>query len=181
MLDWLKEILGDNYTEEIDKAVSKEIGKLFVSRSDFNEVNNEKKRLKEQISERDNQLNELKKIDADGLQAKIKELQEANEKAQKDYESEIAKIKLHSKIDAALASAKDPVGVKAHLNMDEIKLDGDKVIGLDAQLEKIKKDYGFYFETQPAGKGGMPQNPGGGKDEGTLADEIKAGIFGKKE
>ena len=27
MLEWLKEILGDSYTEEIDKKVSAEIGK----------------------------------------------------------------------------------------------------------------------------------------------------------
>jgi hypothetical protein len=45
MLDWLKTILGDSYTEEIDNAVSKEIGKGFVARADFNAVNDEKKNL----------------------------------------------------------------------------------------------------------------------------------------
>lgn len=180
-MDWLKNILGDSYTDEIDKAISKEIGKLFVARADFNELNNEKKELKKQLEERDNQLEELKKVDAAGLQEKIKELQEANENAKKEYESELAKVKLNSKIDAALAGVKDPVGVKAHLNMDEIKLDGDNVIGLDAQIEQLKKDYAFYFETQPAGKSGIPQNPAGGDDGGTLADEIKSEIFGKNE
>lgn len=38
MLEWLKTILGDAYTEEIDKKVSEEIGKNFVARADFNEV-----------------------------------------------------------------------------------------------------------------------------------------------
>lgn len=33
MLDWLKEILGDNYSEEIDKKVSAKIGENFVSRT----------------------------------------------------------------------------------------------------------------------------------------------------
>ncbi len=36
MLDWLKEILGDNYYEEIDKKVSAKIGGNFVSRTDCN-------------------------------------------------------------------------------------------------------------------------------------------------
>ena len=37
-LEWLKPILGDGYTEEIDKAVSEQIGKGFVARADFNEL-----------------------------------------------------------------------------------------------------------------------------------------------
>ena len=41
MLDWLKTILGDAYTEEIDKKVSEEIGKGFVARADFNALNAE--------------------------------------------------------------------------------------------------------------------------------------------
>ena len=38
MLDWLKTILGDAYTEEIDKRISAEIGKGFVARTDFNDL-----------------------------------------------------------------------------------------------------------------------------------------------
>lgn len=36
MLSWLKDILGDNYTEDIEKKISQEIGKNFVSKTDFN-------------------------------------------------------------------------------------------------------------------------------------------------
>ncbi len=39
MLDWLKETLGDHYSEDIDRKVSAEIGKGFVSRTDFNDLN----------------------------------------------------------------------------------------------------------------------------------------------
>ncbi|MCI1965977.1 MAG: hypothetical protein LKJ17_07595 [Oscillospiraceae bacterium] len=45
MLDWLKAILGDAYTDDIDKKVSAEIGKGFVSRADFNTTNEAKKSL----------------------------------------------------------------------------------------------------------------------------------------
>ena len=30
MLEWLKNILGDSWTEDIDKKISAEIGKFFV-------------------------------------------------------------------------------------------------------------------------------------------------------
>lgn len=49
MLEWLKEILGDSYTEEIDSKVSAEIGKGFVSRADFNTKNDEVKTLQGQL------------------------------------------------------------------------------------------------------------------------------------
>ena len=43
MLDWLKGILGDAYTDEVDQKVSAEIGKHFVAKTDFNTLNETKK------------------------------------------------------------------------------------------------------------------------------------------
>lgn len=67
MLEWLKTVLGDAYTPEIDTAVSQEIGKGFVARTDFNtktakvtELETEVKQLREGIKTRDTQLSELK-------------------------------------------------------------------------------------------------------------------------
>ena len=59
MLDWLKTILGEAYSEEIDKKVSEEIGKNFVARADFNTLNTEKKALADTVKERDKQLEPL--------------------------------------------------------------------------------------------------------------------------
>lgn len=39
-LEWLKPILGDTYSDELDGKISAEIGKHFVSREDFNNTNN---------------------------------------------------------------------------------------------------------------------------------------------
>ena len=94
MLEWLKTILGDTYTEDIDKKVSAEIGKEFVARTDFNAVNETKKELDKTIRERDAQLEELKKVDAAGLQAKITELQESNTQAKTQYEETLKKTRL---------------------------------------------------------------------------------------
>ena len=44
MLSWLKDILGDNYTEDTEKKISQEIGKNFVSKADFNQINTAKKK-----------------------------------------------------------------------------------------------------------------------------------------
>ena len=117
-LSWLKEILGDHYSDDTDKKVSDEIGKGFVAKADFNTVNEAKKQLEGQVktlegqikghdkelADRDKQLEDLKSVDAAGMAKKIAELEEtnkANEKtrkkefdeAQKAHELEIVKLK----------------------------------------------------------------------------------------
>ena len=65
MLEWLKTILGDAYTEELDNKVSAEIGKNFVSKADFNAVNTAKKKAEDDVKARDQQLEDLKKSTGD--------------------------------------------------------------------------------------------------------------------
>ena len=52
MLEWLKTILGDNYSEEIDTAISGEIGKGFVSKANYDQRNTAYKDLQKKISHR---------------------------------------------------------------------------------------------------------------------------------
>lgn len=98
MFDWLKTILGENYTDEIDQKVSKEIGKAFVPRSDFNEKNEKAKQLdaalkeaEKQIAERDKQLETLKESGAEGetLKAQLAEMEKANKEAEKARKKEL--------------------------------------------------------------------------------------------
>ena len=94
MLDWLKTILGEGYTEEIDKKVSEEIGKGFVSRADFNAANETKKNLEATVKDRDKQLEELKKLNPEQLQAEITRLQGENKSAAEKYEADLKAAKL---------------------------------------------------------------------------------------
>lgn len=60
MLDWLKDILGEQYTDDIDKKVSGEIGKAFVARSDFNAANEAKKGLEAQLADANKAIEDMK-------------------------------------------------------------------------------------------------------------------------
>ncbi len=102
MFDWLKAILGESYTEEIDKKVAAEIGKSFVPRTNFNAVNEAKKAFEGQIADRDKQLEKLKKVDAEGLQAEITRLQGENKAAKEKFDADIAAVKLDAALDAAI-------------------------------------------------------------------------------
>lgn len=164
-LEWLKMILGDTYTEDIDKKVSDEIGKGFVARADFNALNETKKALDGQIKDRDKQLETLKKSSGDNeaLKQQITELQTANETAKSEYEANLKKITLDSKLETALlgARAKNTKAVRALLDESKISLDGDNVLGLDTQIEALKKDSAYLFgedkqQNPPPPAGGQP-------------------------
>lgn len=162
-LEWLKTILSDSYTEDIDKKVSAEIGKGFTARADFNALNETKKTLEGQISERDKQLEELKKVDAAGLQAEITRLQGENTKAKTDYESQLKQIKLDTALEAKLREAKavNAKAVKALLDHSKISLDGDNLLGVDDQLKTLKeKEKWAFSSTEVPGGGGNPPPPG---------------------
>ncbi len=162
MLEWLKAILGESYTEEIDKKVSSEVGKGFVSKTDFNAVNEEKKALEKTLSRRDTQLEELKKSagDNEALKAQIAELQEKNTADAAAHAEEIGRLKLEAAVDAALmnAGARNTKAVRALIDMTKVRLCKDgSAEGMDEQLSALKKgeDTEFLFEHKTAGYKGM--------------------------
>lgn len=158
MLDWLKTILGDHYTEDIDKQVSAEIGKGFVARADFNTLNEEKKRLATQVTERDTQLEELKKVDTKGLQAEITRLQGENAAQAEKHKKELDGLKLDSLLEARLLKegAVNTKAVRALLDQDKISLDGDNLLGLDDQLAALKGAEKWAFAQPKGGKSQLP-------------------------
>lgn len=168
MLDWLKTILGEAYSEEIDKKVSEEIGKNFVARADFNTLNTEKKNLADTVKERDKQLETLKAStgDVEALKNQIATLQTENATAAKAHEAEIKSLKIDTAVELALsaAKAKNVKAVKALLDLDKAELDADGTVkGLADQIKKLAgaPDSGFMFETGKAGfKGFKPGESG---------------------
>jgi hypothetical protein len=190
MFDWLKTIIGDSYTEEIDKKVSTEIGKLFVSKENYDKLNGDKKELEKQvaadkktheeaIAERDKQLEELKKADPAALQAKITELQTANTTAKEEYEKNLKATQLSSKLELRLIKegAVNTKAVMALLDNSKISLDGENLVGVDDQLRTLKETEKWAFGAPV--KTGMGQGGAGG--ETTLADEIKSKLYGEKK
>ena len=161
MLDWLKAILGSAYTEDIDKKVFEQVNKDFVSRVDFNAINESRKSLDMQIKERDMQLEELKKVDATGLQAKITELQASNTIAKSEFDKQLKAAQLEFKLDSRLMKegAVNTKAVKALLDSSKISLDGDNLVGIDDQLKALKEREKWAFAEvmkDVPGAGGNP-------------------------
>lgn len=185
MLEWLKNILGDGYTDEVDAKVSAEIGKNFVSKADFNQVNTAKKKAEDDVKARDQQLEDLKKStgDAAALQEQITTLQNQNAKAKKTYEAELARVRLDGAVEAALtaAGAKNNTAVKALLAdfLKDAKLDDSGVVkGLAAEIDTLAKAdaTAFLFNTTDGNAQqfkGMQPGAAGGKTPPATEKEPK--------
>lgn len=194
-----EELLKLGLTEEqAEKVMSANTEQLkgFIPKSRFDEVNNAKKQAEKDLTERDKQLEVLKNSsgDVETLRKTIETLQNDNKAATEKYNEELAKIKLAGAIDTALlgANAVNIKAVKALLDMDKIKLDGEVLLGINEQLEALKtaEDSKMLFNTsenkgnfsgvKPA-EGNTDNSRSGSNQSKSLSDAIMAALSGNKE
>ena len=150
-LEWLKPILGDGYTEEIDKAISAEIGKGFVARTDFNELKETKKNVDAQLAEANKTIEGLQATDKD-LETVRKEAAEYKaraEQAEKDADARVAAVQFDAKLDSAIAAAHGRSGkaIRALLDLDTLRGSNDPDKDIPAALAALQKDSGYMFDT----------------------------------
>jgi len=172
-MDWLKELLKKAGIEEgklegTIADINKELPKYFMPKDKYNEVSEAKKKLETDLQARDTQLEELKKAagTSDDLKKQIETLQAENKKASEEWQAKMAQMQLDFALERALttAKAKNPKAVKALLDLENVKLDGDKLLGLDDQLKAIQQSDPYLFgESGKVGSGTNP--PGAGSPE----------------
>lgn len=187
-LEWLKTILGDGYTEDIESKIAQEIGKGFVFKADFNAVKTQQKKLEDDLKTRDTQLEELKKATgtAEELTAQIAALQEQNRKDKQAHEAEVARIRLDAAVDKALteSGARNNIAVKALLAafLKDAKVGEDgSVKGLAAEIETLAKgeSTSFLFDNTKGAviKGMKPGEAGDGAGYGGEVNPFAAKTF----
>ena len=137
----LKLGLSEEQAEKVLSANAEQL-KGFIPKSRFDEVNNTKKQLEKDLKDRDVQLENLKNSsgDMETMKQTIENLQRDNKVAKDNFEAELAKFKLESAIDTTLLGSNviNTRAVKALLDMNKIKLDGDVLIGINEQIEALK-------------------------------------------
>lgn len=165
--DWLKEIIGDTYTEELDQKVADALGKRFAALNDFNNVNETKKQLQADLAARDKQLTELKTAAglSEDLKKQIETLQAANKTAQEKYETDLKDLALTNAIKLAVTGkVHDEALVTGLVDKTKLVVNGDSVIGLDEQLKTLQESKAFLFKSDGDkgndGKGGNQNKPG---------------------
>lgn len=166
--------------EVVDKIMT-EYGKSVTSlKSKQTELEEQIATYKQHVSDRDKQLETLKKSagDSEKLQAQISKLQEDNKKSNEAYEAKIKQMGIDNAVTLALtnAKAKNVKAVRALLNLEDAKMDGDTIVGLADQIAKLKESDSYMFdgEVKPTIKGTNPAEGTGNPVPAAAPDSYEA-------
>lgn len=145
--------------EDVQKKViilhGKGIEKL---KGEVKTLTDDKSALNVQLEEAGETIDSFKDMDIEGVKKSAedwKEKAEVADKAKKEAEetktAEVAKLKFDHALDKELtgAKAKDVKSVRAHLKLEELKMDDDgKITGLEAQLETVSEKHDYLFDSE---------------------------------
>lgn len=143
--------------EQIEKIVD-DYGKNYVSKSQFNQKNEEAKHLKGEADTFKKEIEELKKTNKDNadLAAQIEKMKEDAKTREQTYKANTKKMQIDSLVDLELIKnkAKNPKAVKALLvDLDKAEIVDGSIKGLDEQFKKLKETDAYMFETEDNSSG----------------------------
>jgi hypothetical protein len=149
---------GFGLTDDQIDQVWKGLDGNYVTKSRFNEVNEEKKRLQESLNERDKQLEALKSESgaAEALKQQIEELQKANAEKENTHAAELKRLKRDALDERLLTESKaiNPIAVKPFLAAIDDGIDDEGYVALRQQhIEALTKSDSmkFLFQVDQAG------------------------------
>lgn len=128
-----------------------------------------------QVNDANTEIQKFKDMDIDGIKKAADDWKETAEKAKADADKQISQMKFDYALSAALtgAKAKNAKAVKALLDMDGLKFNDGKIVGLDEQLAQIKADNDYLFESdEPAPEFVKGTNGGSGSVGGKKPSEM---------
>ncbi|NFC31992.1 phage capsid protein [Clostridium botulinum] len=162
----IKDIIGEEAFNALSEDKRKELDKKdfedvssgsFISKTRFDQVNEQAKEYKKQVGERDKQINNLKEEykDVDGLKEKVEQLELDNKTQKETYEKQLSDIAFNNALEKGLGafSIKDKKLIMTLIDKDELKVDGDNVIGLKEQIEPLKTSHEYLFDKEIKGTG----------------------------
>ena len=175
-----EDLIAMGLTEEQAKKVMDSLDGNYVTKTRFNEVNEENKTLKKSVSDRDKQLEDLKKSSGDNeeLKKQIETLQQENANQKKAHDAEMTQLRLDNAIDAALtaAGAKNIKAVRALIDTSKVKVGEDgKLTGFDDLLSAVQKSDSYLFteKQQKQNFKGFQPGASGNVKPGTKVDMAK--------
>jgi hypothetical protein len=148
----IKELFGDKSLTyaDFEKAAGEHKAKFvdlseggYVDKGKFDGKANELKTANDTIADLQGKVKTFDGVDVEKLKQDVKD-------AQTKYDTDIGNLKKSSAVNLALMGAKahDVKAVLPFVNMDAVTVDDDKVMGLDEQVQNLKKDKAFLFEDE---------------------------------
>lgn len=167
--EFLKELgLTDEQIDKImaenGKDIEKAKGDIAKLENDLSTKETEIETIKGQLNEANAQIESFKEMDIEGIKKAADDYKAKSEQAEIDAQAKIEELQFSHALDKALsgAKAKNSKAVKALLDLEGLKFNKDEIVGLNEQLERIKEENDYLFES----KEGVPTivRPGSGGD-----------------
>ena len=158
--------------EQIEKVMAEYGRGIEKFKEDLDAANTQIETLKEQLKTANETIEEFKEMDIEAIKQAAEDYKAKYEKATQEAEEKLNKIKFDYALEKALtgAKARNIKAVKALLDLENLKLADDKILGLDEQLEKIKEENDFLFEAEVKEKTPKFVRPGGGDSAPKVED-----------
>lgn len=178
--EFLKELgLEKEAVEQIMTEHGKDVEGL---KQQISTLETEKENLSGQLAEANQQMEDFKSMDIEGIQRAAEEWKTKAEAAEAKAKADVEKLQFEYALNTALAGAKarEPKAVAALLDMDGLKLNGNEIVGLKDQLEKLKTEKDFLFENDEKTPQIIRGTTGSASDEDDAAIRAVMGLPEKK-
>ena len=162
----LEQDVIESTVETIMAEHGKALGESKDAASKLAEAQAEVTKLTSDIESRDKDIEKLKKsgVASEELQTQLSELQKKYDADKETHKATLLETKKSAAIEIALTNAKarNNTAVKALLDIESIKLEGDELKGLEKQIEALKEESAFLFEAGEEGSLVTPRIVAGG-------------------
>lgn len=177
----LKEVgVAEDKVKEVVDTIMTENG------NDIEKYKTSETNLKNQLKTANETLEKFKDVDIDGLKGEVQTYKDAAAQAEADSKAEIERLQFGYILDGAIkaSGAKNSKAVKALLDSDGLKLNGESIVGLDEQLKSIKEENGYLFndDKQPTIVRNTPGATGayGADDKNKEVNSALRNLLGKE-
>jgi hypothetical protein len=135
--------------EAIDSIMALHGKDIEANKAKAAAIESERDGLKSQLDEAAKAIEGFKALDIEGVKKSADEWKAKAEQAQKDAEKQVYQVRYESALSDALkaSKAKNVKAVRALLNEADLKLTDDGLVGLKEQLEKVKPENDYLFES----------------------------------
>lgn len=181
-MDFLKTLFGEKALtfEELKAAIEAndkiKIANLkdggYVAKDKFDTETAKAKKAQEDLDAANVAIEKFKGMDVEGIKAAADKYKADFDAAQITHKADMEKLQFGFALDNALktAKAKNTKAVKALLSVEGLKLDGETIIGLKDQLDKVVTEapYLFDIEEKEAEGAAVQIVKGGGAPNGSV-------------
>ena len=180
----LVDIIGKEEFEKLSEETQKKFEKeefiandgTYIPKSKFDNLNEQKKDLENQLKETNDKVQELSKVDTEELKKQIEDLQKKYEEDTKElnskYEAREYDIKLNDYAkDLKFSSNSARKTFMNDLKAKELKFENDKLVGFDDFVESYKETDPDAFITEKKEEPSVQVNTGGSHDGKADSDD----------